>query len=196
MQGKIRWLLILTTLLISPSVLAILSIPCGWYLQADIGSTKLLDKTYPGSSSSSGVGGGGSVGYKFMPYFASEVYYYHYANTTIDNAAGTEVAWDKHYSYGLVAKGIVPFTDTGFEAYGKIGAQRIYSSLQITNTLGASSIGLGTSQHSTTGLFLGAGAQYFFWPELGVAIQWTRAKGNSNTGTLDLYSIGLAFIFD
>jgi hypothetical protein len=44
---------------------------------------------------------------------------------------------------------------------------------------------------------LGAGAQYYFMQEFAVVAQWARARGNSDTnGTMDLYSIGISFIFN
>ena len=59
----------LAALVMSTSAFAIMSAPDGWYLEANAGSTNLSNKSYPGNSSSSGIGGNANLGYKFMPYF-------------------------------------------------------------------------------------------------------------------------------
>jgi hypothetical protein len=42
---------------------------------------------------------------------------------------------------------------------------------------------------------MGVGGQLNIMPELGIVVQWQRAQGSSSTGTEDLYSVGLAFMF-
>lgn len=175
--------------------LAIMSIPSGWYLEANAGSTNLSNVTFPGPSSSSGIGGNANLGYKFMPFFAMEMGYTRYANTVIKNSAGTKAATDKIYSYDIAGKGIWPIMDTGFELFAKLGAQRLSSRVSLNNTAAASSIGLSSSSHSATGVYFGAGAEYYFMPELAVNAQWMRAQGSSSTGNLDLLSGGISFMF-
>ncbi|EKD71184.1 MAG: hypothetical protein ACD_46C00259G0003 [uncultured bacterium] len=180
----------------SVSSFAVMSVPYGWYLEATGGSTQLSNKTYPGNSSSSGLGGSAAVGYKFMPYFTAELGYSLYANTSVKNGAGTTAGQDRHYSYDIAAKGILPFNNSGFETFAKLGVGRVASSLSIKNATAANAIGLGSSSHSATGLYMAAGAQYYFIPELAVLAEWARAQGNNSTGNLELYSLGLSFIFD
>lgn len=176
--------------------LAVTSVPYGWYLEGNVGSTELSKKSYPGSSSSSGIGGNADIGYKFMPFFGLEIGYTQYATTSIDDQFGTQAGKDKHYAYDLAARGILPVYDSGLEAFAKLGVQRISSSLSISNQTAADNIGLGKSSHSQTGVYIAVGGQYYFIPELAVNVQWARAEGSDSTGTLSLLSGGISFIFD
>lgn len=182
-------------MLITAPAFAEMSLPYGWYLEANLGSSKLTGNPYPGSVSASGVGYNASLGYKFMPYVAAEFGYTGYSNATVKNAAGTKAGIGKYYAYDLAAKGILPFYDSGFEAFGKLGVQRLATTMSIQDATAAAGLGLGDGSHSTTGLFFGAGLQYYFMPEMAVNAQWQRAQGNSATGTNSLLSAGLSFIF-
>lgn len=173
-----------------------MSAPYGWYAEANAGSAKLSNKSYPGSSSSSGIGGNLNAGYKFMPYFAIEIGYSLYPNTSVKDSTGTKAGSDRHYSYDAVAKGILPIGASGAEAFAKLGAGRLVSSMSISNAAVATAMGLSSSSHSATGLFMGIGMQYYFMPEMAVVGQWARAQGNSSTGNEDLLSGGVSFIFD
>jgi len=175
--------------------LAVMSNPNGWFLEGNIGSTKLSNKSYNGSSSSSGVGYNGNLGYKFMPYFAAEAGYFRYADTKI-TSNGTTAGTDKHYSWDIAFRGILPAADTGFEAFAKVGAERISSHTTIQNSTTAANIGINSGSHSNTGLFVGGGVQYYVMPELAGVVQWQRAYGNSSTGTMDLISGGISFMFE
>lgn len=172
-----------------------MSLPNGWYLEGYLGSSSVSGKSYPGSASTSGVGGGGDFGYKFMPFLAVEAGYTRYATTTIKNNADTNVATDKHYSYDIAARGILPIYCTGAEIFGKLGVGRVVSNVNVTDEAGANALGIGSSNHSTTNVYVGAGAQYYLIPELALVVQWARAQGNSQTGNLDLFSGGVSFIF-
>ena len=174
-----------------------MSAPYGWYLEGNIGSTYLSNKSYPGNASTSGVGGNANLGYKFMPYFALELGYSRYANTSITNpTTDTKAGWDKHYSYDIAGRGIFPIMESGLELFAKLGVERNASSVSLSNTAAANAIGLASNQHSYTGLYIGGGAQYYFQPELAANVQWQRAQGNSSTGNLDLLSVGVSFLFD
>ncbi len=175
---------------------AVMSAPEGWYLEANGGSTTLTKKNYPGPSSSSGIGGNANVGYKFMPYLAAEIGYSRYANTNVKNDADTTAGTDKHYSYDIALKGIVPIAASGVEAFAKLGGERVTSKMSISNSAAAADIGLSSSQHSATGLYWGLGAQYYFTPEFAVVGQWQQAQGDSSSGTLALLSLGLSAIVD
>ncbi|OGT44048.1 MAG: hypothetical protein A3F42_08710 [Gammaproteobacteria bacterium RIFCSPHIGHO2_12_FULL_37_34] len=181
----------------SISTFASMSIPYGWYVEGNLGSTRQIQDNYPvdSNSSSSGLGGSIAAGYKFMPYFGMELGYTRYANTTIDDQNSTKAGSNRQYSYGLAGKGIIPVGTSGFELFGKFGVQRIYSSISITNATVASNIGLNSGQHSATGYYLGAGGEYYFSPEFAVVGQWARANGNKAAGTMDLYSVGASYLF-
>jgi hypothetical protein len=197
MQNKKFWSTLFVSLIASQTLpaYAIMSIPNGWYLEANGGVNSMSGKSYPGSTSRSAGAANGNIGYKFIPYFALEAGYSYYAETTIKDSAGTKAAFDKHYSFDLAGKGIIPFSDTGFELFAKLGAARISSKVTVKDPTAAASIGIGANSHNTTGIYLGAGGQYYVMPEMAIVLQWQRATGNSNTGTFDLYTAGLNFIF-
>lgn len=173
---------------------AIMSVPNGWYAEGNVGTSRLSNKTYPGSASKSGLSGNLNVGYKLMPFAGIEIGYTYYSSTTI-KASGVKAGTDKHYSYDIAAKGILPFSNTGFELFAKLGAARSSSQLRVNNATAAASVGLAASTHSAVGYYMGLGGQYYFMPEFALVAQWQRAVGDSKTGTLDLYSAGLSFLF-
>jgi len=180
---------------LSSSAMAIMSAPYGWYLEGNVGSTTLTNKSYPGSAGTSGVGGSGNLGYKFMPYVAAEGNYTQYAATSVNNSAGTQAARDRHYSYALAVRGILPIADYGAELFGRLGAAQSRSKVSIKNSTAASALGIGSSSHSYIGLYWGGGISYYFMPELALNAQWARAQGSSSTGTMSLFSAGITFIF-
>jgi OOP family OmpA-OmpF porin len=169
-----------------------MSVPNGWYIEGNVGSAHLSNSNFSGfSTSSSGLGGNVNLGYKFMPYVAAEIGYTQYSNTKVSDSNGTRIGSIKHYSYDIAGKGIVPICDSGFEFFAKLGAQ--HSQARISNESGSSVTISGS--HSATGLYLGVGGQLNIMPELGLVAQWQRAQASSSSGTEDLYSIGLAFLF-
>jgi len=170
-----------------------MSVPNGWYLEGNVGSSKVSNLSY-NDGNSSGIGGNVNIGYKFVPYFAAEIGGTKYANNSIQ-LNGVKIGKDQHYSYDLALRGIVPAGSTGFEAFAKVGVGRMVSNISPSSNLFSTS-GISSSQHSESGLYIGAGGQYYFMPEMAVNIQWQRQNGNSSTGTGSLLSAGLSFIFD
>lgn len=188
----------LAMLSLSDSALAIMSVPAGWYIEGNLGSAHLSNKNFGrrSSSTASGLGGNVNLGYKFMPYLGMEMGYSQYPTTNVKDQFGNKAGTDKIYSYGLAGRGILPIVDSGFELFAKLGVQRINSHISTTNQTAANNIGLSNGHHSATGLYIGAGAQYYFMPELAVVLQWQSAQGNNSTGTENLFSLGLSFIMD
>lgn len=172
-----------------------MSVPNGWYLEGDIGSGHVNNTDYPGSISRSGIAGNVNLGYKFMAYVATEIGYTMYPNGDITDGTGTKAGSDRVYSYDLAIRGILPFGTTGFESFAKLGVGRINSSVSIKNNAAAKSIGLSSGQHSSNGVYLGVGAQYYFVPEFAGNIQWQRASGSNSSGTGELFSVGISYIF-
>ena len=197
MNNKKMWISTISSvaaLLVAGSSLAgDMSVPYGWYIDANAGSGKLSNFSAQGSSSQSGTGVNGNIGYKFMPYFAMEAGYTSYASSSIVRN-GTKLANVKHNAYGLAGRAIFPIVDSGFELFGKLGVQRISAKVNINAPAAAAAAGLTSSSHDTVGALLGVGAQYYVMPELAITAQWQRAQGNTKTGTEDLYSAGLSYI--
>lgn len=198
MQGKKLLTLLsgLAVLSIATPALAMMSVPYGWYLEGNLGSSHTSSTNYPGSISTSGIGGNANLGYKFMPYMGLEMGYTQYSNSSIKNNVGTKAATIKNYSYDLALRGIVPIADSGFELFAKLGAERVNAKVSINSQTAAAGLGITSSNHSATGLYVGIGAQYYVMPELAFNVQWQRAYGNNRTGNMDLFSGGLSFIFD
>ncbi len=171
-----------------------MSLPYGWYLEGNVGSSHSSNTNYPGSISSSGIGGNGNLGYKFMPFFATEVGYTRYANTSIKSGS-TKAATVKNYSYDIAGKGILPVANSPFELFAKLGIARVNAKTSVDNTPLAIGLGVSSSNHSATGLYYGLGADYSMIPALQLVVQWQRAQGNNQTGNLDLFSGGFTFIF-
>lgn len=197
MQGKnlLAKLCGAVLLCLASTSFAAMSFPYGWYIEGNIGSSHSSNTNYPGSTSSSGIGGNGNFGYKFMPFFATEIGYTQYANTSIKNGAGTKAATVKNYSYDLAGKGILPIANSPFELFAKLGVARVNAKTSINSSAAAAGLGLTSSNHSTTGLYYGIGADYSLIQAVQIVVQWQRAQGNSTTGNLDLFSGGLTFIF-
>jgi hypothetical protein len=174
---------------------AVCSAPIGWYLELNGGSTSISNVSYPGDSSSSGIGANANLGYKFMTYFATELGYSQFANTSV-KTSGVQVGTIKHYSYDIAGKAIVPMGVTGLEFFAKLGVVKVNSSTNISNQALASSINFGNASHTVIGPYMGLGAQFYFYPQFAINGQWARSQGNSSTGNLDLYSLGVSFIFN
>jgi hypothetical protein len=199
MQGN-KWLLAVVSgvaaiSLTSPAMALMMSAPDGWYIEANAGSAHLSNDDYPGSTTSSGIGYNGNLGYKFMPYAGVEGGYSTYPDTKIKDEAGSRAATVRHYSYDLAIKAILPVSDSGFEGFAKIGVGRMVSDIKISDPVVASSLGVDRGSHSSTGVYMGVGAQLYFTPEIAVVAQWQRAQGNSSTGSEDLFGIGVSFLF-
>ncbi len=178
------------------SAMALLPVPYGWYVEFNVGNSKVSNVSYAPNSTitSSGVGVNINLGYKFIPYFAGEIGATKYADANA-KVAGTKVAKDAHYSYDAAVKAILPISDTGVSLFAKLGVARLQSKVSVQNSsfVTANGIAVNTGTHSATGYYYGLGADYTFWSSVAVNGQWQRAHGNSSTGNYDLYSIGLTY---
>lgn len=182
---------------ISTCSYAFMSIPYGWYIEGNLGVSRLIDDDWPGTNSSYNPAGNINLGYKFMPFFALEVGYTQYSFTSIyDPATDARAAIIRYYSYDVAGKGIVPIVDSGVELFAKLGVGRNNAQVHIRNTVAAANIGLSSSNKDSTGLFIGAGGQYYFNPALAGVLQWQRMNTSGKVGVQDLFSLGFSYIFD
>lgn len=173
------------------------SLPTAWYVEGDFGTSSQSGKTYGTNttSSSSGTGWNANAGYKFMPYFAIDAGVTSYANTNVKaQSTSTTFAQDRHWSYNLAAKGILPLGESGAELFAKLGVTKLYASTKVTDSGTEALTGFNSQKNNSTSYFVGAGGNYFFMPTLGASVQWNRAKGNSQTGVQDYYGIGLILL--
>lgn len=190
-----RILLLLITLL-SLSQYAIASVPVGWYVEGDIGGSRVSSANLGTGTSNknSGVAFGLNAGYKFMPFFSAEIGGIKYANVNINAPSGTQAATDKVYSVDLAGKGIWPVS-AAFDLFAKLGVAYIHSDITIKNATAATGLGIPKGTNSNTNAFFGIGAEYFYTPNFPIVLQWTRARGNNTVGVWDFYSIGLGYVF-
>jgi hypothetical protein len=179
----VRVLLACVTCTLSATAMAAIQVPVGWYLEGNVGTYTVSDTDYgPGTSvESSGFSWGVNAGYKFIPFLAGEVGYARFGNGKIKNDDVT-LSDIKFWGADIAGKGILPIVDSGFELFAKLGVSWLQAKASGT-------------QHTANGLFIGAGGDYSFEPHIPVNIQWTRMNGDSRTGTIDFYSIGVAYIF-
>jgi len=188
-----------TTLTLTTLAIGVVPMPVGWYLEGNLGVSKISNVTYAPNTSISSTGLGWNVngGYKFIPYFAAEVGYTSYAKGTI-NFNGTGVGKDQVQAVDLAAKAILPIQETGAEIFAKLGIARAKSQVTVTNAslLAASGETLNTGTFRSNDLYFGLGADYAFIPSAAVNVQWNRVDGTSKTGNLDLVSLGLSYMFD
>lgn len=183
---------------LSVAAQATASLPGGWYLEGNVGTSRSSNVSYGAgtSTSNNGLGWNVNLGYKFIPYFGAEVGYTSYSDA-YGKYAGTKVADDSHYALDIAGKGILPLSDSGAELFAKFGLARIRSHITQENPayIAANGLNIPTGTHTANSYYMGLGADYAFMPNFLVNLQWARAKGDSTTGRLDLYSIGAAYIF-
>ncbi len=186
------------TTVVASSAMAVAPLPTGWYLEGNVGSSKVNDVNFVANSSltNTGVAGNLNLGYKFIPFFATELGYTRYSDST-SKVNGVKVATTKYYSYDIAAKPLLPIGDTGMELFAKLGVAHLNSNVSNSNTTYTSTHGIvvTTGTSNVNGYYFGLGADYSFMPAVAVNGQWQRAKGNSRTGTQNLYSIGISYLF-
>jgi hypothetical protein len=184
-------------LLIMKTANAAMPLPSGWYLEGNVGRSQQSDKSFPGNVKNTGFGWNVDAGYKFTEYVSGEVGFTHYAQTRIRAPNGSTVATDQVFSYDLAGKLTLPVATTGLNIFGKAGISRInsYTEIQDPAAVNANKYYFNTGLHTHTCPYFGAGAEFGILNNLLVNTQWMRAKGTNQTGDVDLYSVGLAYIF-
>jgi hypothetical protein len=177
---------------------ATMPLPMGWYVEGNIGLPEVnnIDYASNASNSMSGLAWSVNAGYKFMPFFALEGGYINYATTNIENN-DTKVGKATSQTFDLVGKVMLPIQNSGFEFMAKLGVGRTKTHVTASDPTYAAANGVtvNAGTDNATALIYGLGGEYAFYPEMLVNAQWTRSDGGSTTGNLDLYSIGIAYLF-
>lgn len=180
------------------SAMAITPLPTGWYVELNGGRSKVTNISYASGSSISNTGIGWNLngGYKFIPFCAAELGYTKYADSS-SKINGVKIATATYYSYDVALKPILPVGDIGAEVFAKLGLAYLNTSVKAANAsyAAANGISVTTGSHNTTRYYFGLGAEYYFIPSLALNAQWQRAQGNNKTGNLNLYSLGLSYLF-
>jgi hypothetical protein len=188
----------ITAATLGSSAFAIPPLAEGWYVEGNLGSSRITNITYASGNSVTRTGRGYNInlGYKFIPFFAAELGYTNYAQST-GSINGVKIASDTHYSYDIATKAMLPIADSGFELFAKLGAAQLKNKIKVENQSYVTTNGIvvNSGSNSVTGLYFGLGADYTFAQGVSFNGQWQRAKGNNKTGNYDLFSLGLSYIF-
>lgn len=186
----------------------------GWYVGANLGRSDVkinggdLDNVFArqGLTTSSSLDKHHSayslnLGYLVNPYFAVEAGYadlgkHNFSSTVSAPAADTLSGDFKVRGYDLSAVGILPF-DSGWAAYGKLGAFRAKADLNASST-GAVTVAGGS--HNSTDATYGLGVSYNFTDAVIGKLEWDRYqnvgdKDVTGRGNINLVTAGLAYQF-
>lgn len=186
-----------TVVLTQSAAYAAMPYTTAWYIELNPGYSVVSGVNYPGKVYNTGFGGNFNIGYKFNPYIGIDVGCTYYATVVIKAPAGEHVALNSHFSYDLAGKLMLPIGQTGLDVFGKGGIGRIRSYTHVKNEAAANANGyvFNTGTHTQTVPYFGGGAEYAILKNLVANMQWMRAQGNNTTGQLDLYSLGLSYLF-
>jgi predicted porin len=175
---------------------AVSSSPRGIYFDGDAGVTRAYGKTYPANTTNdtSGKGWSAMAGYKFTPWVAVESGYTRYASTRI-KSNGITAGKDNHYAVDVTSKLILPFSNSGFEAFAKLGLGWIHSQIGSIHQP-TPPVAFNTGTKTSVGLYWGGGVQYYFNNNMSAHLQYAQIQGNNNTGTLGVATAGLSILID
>ena len=186
-----------STFSFASTALAVVPFPSGWYIQGNAGVTKVSGTSYGAGASTTSNGPSINLiaGYKYNPFFAGEVGYTKYTDVKIKNSARTQAGTNKVVSADIAGVGILPIGVTGFELFAKLGVSLLRSKVSISDADAASTVNISSGTHNVSNVFIGAGFDYSFCANIPINFQWQRARGDQRSGDLDLYSVGVAYIF-
>jgi len=131
-----------------------------------------------------GPGWSAFLGYQLWKYIALELGYVDYYHSRESAGPAVNAAQTEHFSVYLAAA-VRFFIWSHLFVFGKLGVAYGYARRTGPGTL----LGVGNSYN----LFVGGGLGYLFAHNVSFFWQWTRDRGNNRTGTVDLFSVGLAF---
>jgi hypothetical protein len=176
------------------------SFPSGFYVEGNVGSSKVTGKSYPGATriSNAGTGWNFDLGYKFNPFLGLEAGYTSYANVKVKNSQLTTAYQSQQFAYDVAVRGTVPLGTSGIELFAKLGVARIYSKLKSVD-YAALNIDPGmtidnTSSKHANGPYYSGGVALYFMPCFSANVQWAAVRGNKQTGNANLVSVGLGYL--
>jgi opacity protein-like surface antigen len=180
------------TLLAGSSSFAAMTAASGWYTEANIGKSQTNDISLPGSKARRGLAWGAVMGYKMHTFAGVELGYEHFADTSLQSN-GVNTAKIRQAAYHLAGKVFLPIGTTAFEVIGKAGLGRLKSRLFL-NSPSSNPLNLSPRTWVVTGMFVGAGLGYTIMPNLQATAQWSFIHGRGNTGSPNLYTLGLTYL--
>jgi OOP family OmpA-OmpF porin len=131
-------------------------------------------------------------GYQFNKHLAAELGYIDFGKAEARGPGGTITL--KSHAFDLVAVGTLPIADR-FSVYGKIGAYRATTDLNVSTTLLR-----GSASDDSTDLTYGVGAGFDATRQVTLRAEWQRYSdvGGDNVGgkgDVDVISLGVLFRF-
>ncbi|STR45390.1 outer membrane beta-barrel protein [Iodobacter fluviatilis] len=178
MKKNILASLLLSTLIASPVFAE------GFYIGADVGSSKVSSDFISGNDTTFGIHGG----YKFSPYLAAEIGYRDHGK-----------AEEKYSIYNLSVNaksvnasviGSYPFTEA-FSVYGRLGVASIKATLE-ANT--KNSYTFYSDEKTETKAMFGIGAQYAFNKNFSLRTEYTQYAEIEDV-KLSAFTIGANYSF-
>lgn len=186
----------------------------GWSIGLDVGRAKssftaanqdletfLGAKLGPAKTSTdnTGIGERFNLGYKFNPYFASELGYTNFVNAKIKNVYGVSGAnvTIKPSSVDLVGKAIMPFDK--FNIFAKMGIASVHVKSDVNSTAKAITTPSGdpdfpNSQNKFRPAY-GIGAGLDLNTDVTLTFAWNQIAGAGRVEPLTLVSLGLIYYF-
>lgn len=160
--------------IVSSAAFADIPVARGSYADINVGYSRIVNSDV--MNNVSGLGLNVNLGYKFMPFFATEIGYTTYG--------ASKSSFTGANAFDAAIKGILPFQEVGIELFAKLGPTYVNNS-KVPN---------GVSPNATN-VYYAVGGAYAMNPNMLIALQWSQAAGNSNTGNFQLFSIGASYIF-
>ena len=171
----------------SMSAFAVSAKESGIYLEGNVGYAKVKESvTNASKDNNTGFGWNVNAGYKFMPYFAAEVGFLGYPNENFGEAKGSQ-----NYAIDVAAKGILPFSDSGFSLFGKLGSAWVHHRIEPKS--GYTLTNSGTYKKFTA--LVGVGAAYAFTENFEVLLQGSATTKNGNVPSMWLGTLGVSYLF-
>lgn len=163
-----------------------------WYIGGNLGISHAFDNPFAGTTDyveHSGTGWSVDTGYQFLHIYGAmigaELGYTYYADSReyTRTSPPVTVGRTEHQSVDLVATLQLPVV-YNFSLLGKLGGAYNYARKN------AYPINISRSANNGS-IYYGGGVMYNVTKAAAIVGQWNRSRGNSSTGTTDLYSIGV-----
>lgn len=161
-----------------------------WYIGGNLGVSHANDRPFTNSNDhvdENGPGWNVNSGYQFFhiyqAIFGGELGYSSYADSREYAPGSITVGRTEHYSIYLAATGQLPLV-YNFSALAKLGAANSYARKNAFP-------GNFSRSANPFSLYYGFGLMYNVTPRAALVTQWARDRGNSTTGSMDLYTLGV-----
>lgn len=178
----------------------------GFYVGGQLGYTNVKNnpknlQTMSGTTvlvhpKNTGLGGRFFFGYNVNQYGAFETGWTYFAPSTYDPKNSTICGTPsiRQNSLDILAKGMIPFSSTNFDVFGKAGFAIVRNSM--AGSLKNATVNpCGSTNGTTTTVrpVMAIGASYALTQNWIADLSWTRIFGGGTIKTSDLYALGIAY---